>query len=129
MIDIRFRAWDKLENKMIYDTQRDNMIYWDWVTWTSVEIVNNQLKSNAYEWMQYTWLNDKLWNPIYVWDIVKAWTYILEILKDDYQVTCFRNIKDNLITDIIELITRWFNSKTELEIIWNIYESPELLNN
>jgi hypothetical protein len=29
MRGIKFRAWDKEENRMIYDTERDSMSYWD----------------------------------------------------------------------------------------------------
>lgn len=139
MRDIRFRAWDKLENKMIYDTQRDNMIYWDWVTWTSVEIVNNQLKSNAYEWMQYTWLNDKLWNPIYVWDILRKPTGTID-WKQNYRYEIVK--EHNITVNDCDIIIGWFEFNDDIddyELWGNIYEnkypwtfnfeSPELLNN
>ena len=71
--------------------------------------------SDNYELMQYTWLKDKNWKEIYEGDIVE------KTLEDWIP---------NLTEEII-----WKNwgfypltlYALECEIIWNIYENPELL--
>ena len=139
MREIKFRAWDKEENRMIYDTEIDSMNYWDWVTWTSVEIVNSQLRSNLYEWMQYTWLKDKNEKEIYEGDVVWDWNDIAWIdsyseVRYDEDFSWFIVYTPWLITPLHEALENghWRDASTWKDISWvyvvsNIYENPELL--
>jgi uncharacterized phage protein (TIGR01671 family) len=129
MRGIKFRAWDKEENRMIYDTERDSMSYWDWVTWTSVEIVNSQLRSNSYEWLQFTWLKDKNGKEIYEGDVVEnKRNSVKDLIEDNTTVwnrweVRFDNSAFRVHAFTLNQIAR------DLEIIWNIHENKELLTN
>lgn len=122
---IKFRAWDKEEGKMIYDTEHDNMNYWDWITGSCVEIVNIQLKSERYHWMQCTGLKDKNNNPIFEGDLLKHQKYTYEVKWSDWWFKVYDI--DNFYRQF-ELACIIFDTEC-VEIIWNIYQNPDLLNN
>jgi uncharacterized phage protein (TIGR01671 family) len=119
MRDIRFRAFDKEKNIMIYDYDQ-----------SIGDIYNLTLGSSLREWllhiglinetlMQFTGLHDKHNKPIYESDIVKYRDY------DGYK------------TMLIEWQQKHYNRMyepigfhvpyAELEIMGNIYEHPHLL--
>lgn len=89
---------------------------------------------------KFTWLLDKNGNEIYEWDIIHAWfprsdwqiwidrQYVVNhdwfCFKKDYSKSPYR--RDNQLWNI--LLTADEKSK-DLEIIWNIYENPDLITN
>lgn len=115
--EIKFRAWDKKENKM-WGKAFPKMFIAD----DSFGFTNDEL----YEIMQYTGLKDKNGKEIYEWDILEEGSWIGWCNKCcgfqpmyEYENTeeCHRCEGNYEIGDIIKLE----------KIIGNIYENPELL--
>lgn len=55
--EIKFRAWDKEGNIMVYDNEDDSYGYWDGCCNSNVGMVNTILNSKCYgkyEFMQFT---------------------------------------------------------------------------
>ena len=102
MREIKFRAWD-WGDMSFFDL-------WD-------NFYNNPWADKIF--MQYTGLIDKNGKKIYEGDIVKGgWNYIWEVIYDeDFLQFRFKNDRE---LDYYGL--------NKLEIIWNIYENPDLLN-
>ena len=110
MRDLKFRAWDKIENKM---KQPRN---WDFIWWHAPSNWKD-----CYEIMQFTWLLDKNWNEIYEGDIYHQGDsrilYIVEWL--DTGLKGRQNWNKS---------TAWISHfQSDIEVIWNIYESPDLI--
>lgn len=100
---------------------------------TSIDFEENEISNggdifslNEVELMQYTGLKDINWKEIYEWDIVKwFYNYSVEINK---AVVWFRIGRFEINTfRCIPLYEFLLWNETKLEIIWNIYENPELL--
>jgi len=116
MREIKFRGWDW--EYMHYDIDFKDW-YWgvlSWFQWFNRE--NTLMKSSPI--MQYTGLKDKNWKEIYEGDIIWRDYYCCEDKVNWYSVVdfsewCFLCNDDNRP----EFVQR--------EIIWNIYENPELL--
>lgn len=76
--------------------------------------------------MQFTWLLDKNWKEIYEGDIVK-WLFnekrnsIYSVYFHQEVLAWFLQSETNMNIHLCDLL--------EIEIIWNIYENPELLSN
>jgi len=114
MEQVKFRAFDK-ENKVMY-------IDYNWKELYNPE-TNNRFSLTDFIndedtiLMQYTWLCDMDWKEIYEGDILYVnhdWTPVKEIVE--YKDGWFK-IRDEYLWSII---------KYRLELIWNIYENPEL---
>jgi uncharacterized phage protein (TIGR01671 family) len=78
--------------------------------------------STYIELMQYTGLKDSKGKEIFEWDILHGGelNYVVTWICSEYH-TGFYKVSGNSVTDIGSEITK------RLEIIGNIYESPELL--
>ena len=124
MRKIKFRAWDKLNNRMIVamDDLKLNMSAF------TGDMVDD------YILMQYTGLKDKNSKEIYEGDILYSKTELTEILtgkktgrfKEKYEAVFYEDGCYKTKSTIIKLsqsITGKFN-----EVVGNIYENKELLD-
>jgi uncharacterized phage protein (TIGR01671 family) len=119
----------------------DIVLHTDWsyhVNWEYLVndiAMKNEYWGNKYFLRQFTWLLDKNWKEIYEGDVV-------ELKNGDYEDTryvinenCsfhFRKIKKCMQIDqplyCYAVDYLWHFKMIRVEIIWNIYENPELLN-
>jgi uncharacterized phage protein (TIGR01671 family) len=131
MREIKFRAWDKLNNQMLEVLQicfddrnlpylkvgvvgRNNETYKDY-----------NLKMEDIELMQYTGLLDKNGREIYEEDILKedcGTIWLVEWYKTGLVIKCKRPKTDEIFFTLSESADIGI-----LEIIGSIYQNPELL--
>jgi hypothetical protein len=111
--EIKFRAWDW--KKMIYDVQD---VYDYGVNWPDINCESFWEVLRLYPVMQYVWLKDKNWKEIYEWDIVKNYSNGKPSFIFWNNFSCRFDLQDWHFT---------FNDLLKSEIIWNIYENPELI--
>lgn len=124
MREIKFRAWDKKRNIMIWldysdnrwegkEERRANEAYME-LTW-----ITSICKDDRFEVMQYVWLKDKNWKEIYEWDIL-TWRNmgILKYYKGRYEVEWKYTVRPLTGIDINE---------SDWEVVWNIYDNPDLI--
>ena len=126
--EIKFRAWDKIDKRMIVDKQ-------DFITLivTSAGVFRMSATHESYlyslmpidrfDLMQVTGLLDKNGKEIYEGDILRV-DYLFEYITIEVYFTdsawCIKGKK----TD--DWISKWLPE--ELEVIGNIYENKDLLN-
>ena len=114
--DFRFRAWDKKEEKMIYDIE----IECDGLGLYFIDY----LYDKTYEVMQYIGLKDKNGEMVFDGDIV-----LIGDNKAPFKIIyCEDQACFNFVSlDKLSLCLLNFDNNT-MEVIGNIYENPELLN-
>lgn len=119
--EIKFRAWDKNHNMMIYPMKLYDRMDKSYTNWDIIDMFEDE------DIMQYTWLKDKNWLEIYVGDIIKYKT-------SKNQFTEVKYIDDWFKITLYESPTRrrtsmlsHFLSQRSYQVVWNIYQNPELL--
>lgn len=122
--EIKFRAWNKEEKIMCYDNEDNSASYRDWVVASKVWLINNTLKDweySSYERMQYTWMYLSENQKIYEWDLIKCVenNQIREVYFNDIELQYKIYNSSNIHLPL-------YNTPVE-EIVWNIYENPELI--
>lgn len=116
MREIKFRAWDKKKKKMFEDFD------WEWLAisnkWILVRPWYTSLEESEkdIELMQYTWVCDENWKEIYEWDILQVYNNIWIVEYSDTWYSLKYNDWNNI----------WLYSWHTKEVIWNIYDNPQL---
>ena len=114
MREIKFRAYYK--NKMWYGNE-DNELEEQYGNFVSN--INTSFEQPDIIWMQFTWLFDKNGKEIYEGDIVKVYDNdIAKIVFEKCIIVWKTKSHDYMLCNM-----EW----SDFEIIWNIYENPELL--
>jgi len=121
--EIKFRAFDKVNKYMmdIFDNDNDDWFLPSW--------------KNTHEVMQYTGLKDSKEKEIYEGDIVEIETYSYEEPENSYKGVVHISVygfsvlgEDDMGTkDYYNLLEIEGSYLTEIEVVGNIYENPELL--
>jgi len=128
MREIKFRAWDG--NKIIYDWVRVDYkasFLFDGIKLPQNHTISCAMNINAVEIMQYTDKTDKNGVEIYEGDITSLNGDIHTI---GFQDGCFLMIEETEFNGEIEPLYKYFFEEyegTDLVIIGNVYENPELL--
>ncbi|PEW95864.1 hypothetical protein CN446_14915 [Bacillus cereus] len=123
MREIKFRAW--VLRDWALDGLMENMMDYD------VESFHDPLyeyKQGNIILMQYTGLKDKNGKGIYEGDIIHMYSVMPGCDIDEIGIVKF--IECAFMFEKIDRSNGWsiFNEATEIEVIGNIYENPELLN-
>ena len=114
MREIKFRAWDKKQNKMRQDFN---------LSWSGKILFEDSIGSDEFEIMQYTGLKDKNGKEIYEGDIVRISDNHTEVI--------------NWIGDgdwmgekqpLVGFIHNASIYKKPIEVIGNLYENANLLS-
>ena len=123
--EIKFRAWDKEENEMIYDVQ-DTYDYKCNGDGAHEESFGQVLRDKTYEVMQYVG-KDKEKNDIYEGDIVE---YEIQCYGKQIGIVRWSDKHCGFIFGDLQRRNKVLVTKTsanKIKVIGNIYESGELL--
>src|SRR5690606_11264280 len=128
MKEMKFRAWDDVEDKMYYiGEETDIIFYFDDNGIVAEKILGDyEMEKLPYlKYMQFTGLYDRKGTPIYEGDLLQHPNGVIaEIKCSDYLAAFVAVYVQNGDIEINFLDKRIVN---ECEIVGNIYENPELL--
>ena len=125
MREIKFRAWDVLNKKMLSWGEVFDLPAW--------EIFPGTPEQRAFEVMQYTGVNDKNGKEIYEGDIVSV-KYIYDKRTTDRAQVVWREDKAGFGLKSLKGLTNEeyelykITAEHNLEVMGNIYENKELIN-
>lgn len=111
MENIKFRAWDKKENKMFYDVQKEH----------DANITSYDSFGQVIEYldiMQYSWLMDKNWSEIREGDLV---------IFDRKDLVSYVVFRGGQFTVRRPAWPYWPPHLSEWRVIGNIYENKDLI--
>lgn len=118
MREIKFRAWHNISGIMCIDL----------TVWRNNISLDKYFKEKDFIFMQYTGLKDKNGKEIYEGDVIQYKEIQLPVV---FRVWSFQvEYKDTsilLLTDLSIHSVMLKNKLIDLEIIWNIYENPDLI--
>ena len=117
MREIKFRAWDTIDNKMLFSEVWEEKRA---IGFAYFDIGNSGYQPEDLKLMQYTGLKDETGKEIYEGDIIKA-RFDKQVIIGAVQFSRIGFICGSMGW-IQKLLTA-----TELIVIRNIYENPELL--
>lgn len=118
--EIKFRAWDKKQKKMLYAVSIGTIKVWD----ENAPLISHEFSySEDCIFEQYTGLKDKNGKEIYEGDIVKMpdWTVRLK-----FEVVRFTKLACGFEPFVNGCMGCCSPDGEEVEVIGNIHESPEL---
>jgi len=127
--EIKFRAWDRLEGKMVYDYKvkirnDDRNVYPD----ISLNALIEMMSYHGDILMQYTGLKDKNGVEIYEGDIIKIQFDIDEVEDYIYLQLSEKERKEETairkVLDFPDCFSQPEFSADSIEVIGNIYENP-----
>lgn len=121
MRDIKFRAWDKYRNKMIYNIQNE---FEERIT-LGMNCFGDYLNDKDFDVMQYTGLKDINGKEIYEGDI-DSYGYIVTHVGDVKEclgMNCGWYLQRDDFESWCQIVCR----EDEIEIVGNIYENSELI--
>ncbi|MCP5005777.1 MAG: hypothetical protein GY941_17845 [Planctomycetes bacterium] len=127
MREIKFRAYDKIKNKMFTKVTVGNTCNGNHDDYTAHAYYDDDWlhfdELSDVELMQYTGLKDKNCVDVYVGDIVKFNKYIAEIEfpKNEFQPLFYNDYLEEWSS------LTFFKGYENFEVIGNIYENPELI--
>jgi uncharacterized phage protein (TIGR01671 family) len=123
MREIKFRAWDKKAKIMLYNP--------------AVKYYDGSYEIHDFPLMQYTGLKDKNGKEIYEGDIIKIQGkidpshYEKEFLTEQVEwvdgMGCWNITTHMLYNALGQTLENKYAMRSELTVIGNIYENPELL--
>ncbi len=131
MREIKFRAWDKEENKWyrpVFEAYKGNLhellmtFSGDLTAHTMTGLNHESLYPNKYEIMQYTGLKDKNGKEIYEGDVLSTpkGNQVVQWWQGGFSLRG-KNIMDT------RMYTNAFSEMPRCEVIGNIYSNKELL--
>ena len=121
MRELKFRMWNKFRPEMVYATNNHYISFNGFVYWQFGFDSVTPLDPDEYILMQYTGLKDKNGREIYEGDIAvkEGFNHVVGVITYQAPDHNLVSIKSGMAHSL---------HVGELEVIGNIYESPELIH-